>query len=121
MKRINYVGTAHEIWESIKHTFDDSSTWDDDKFKKVEPKEEVHECVEYDHNLVIMEDCFTSWSSDDDDRSTISSLDKINDDATSDANDDATSCTLDGDDDGSCSEHDCGATTSPSTTPYYFM
>ena len=55
MKMINYVGTAREIWESIKHTFGDSSTWDDGKFKKEEPKEEVHECVEHDHNLVIVE------------------------------------------------------------------
>jgi hypothetical protein len=121
MKRINYVGTALEIWESIKHTFDDSSTWDDGKFKKEEPKEEEHECVEHDHDLVIVKDCSTSWSSDDDDRSTTSSLDKIDDDATSDANDNATSCTLDGDDDGSCSEHDCDATTSPSTTLHCFM
>ena len=28
MKMINYVGTAREIWESIKHTFDDSSMWE---------------------------------------------------------------------------------------------
>ena len=66
MKRINYVGTARQIWESIKHTFGDSSTWDDGKFKK-ESKEEVCECVEHDHNLVIVKDCSTSWSSDDDD------------------------------------------------------
>ena len=32
--RINSKGTAYEMWESIKHTFGDSSTWDDDKFKK---------------------------------------------------------------------------------------
>ena len=64
MKKINYVGTAREIWESIKHTFSDSSIWDDGKFKE-EPKEEVHECVEHDHNLVIVEDYSTSWSSDD--------------------------------------------------------
>jgi hypothetical protein len=44
MKKINYMGTTHEIWESIKYTFGDSSTWDDGKFKKEEPKEEVHEC-----------------------------------------------------------------------------
>ena len=61
MKRINYVGTAHEIWESIKHTFGDSSTWNDGKFKKKEPKEEVHECIKHDHNLVIVEDCSTLW------------------------------------------------------------
>ena len=74
-------------------TFGDSSTCDDGKFKKEESKEEAHECVEHGHNLVIVEDCSTSWSSDDvDDRSTTSSLD----DASSDANDDATPCTLDG-------------------------
>jgi hypothetical protein len=44
-----------------------------------DPKEETHECVEHGHNLVIVEDCSTSWSSDDDDndRSTTSSLDKM--------------------------------------------
>ena len=47
------------------------------------------------------------------------SLDKIDDDASSDAHDDTTSCTLDGDDDGSCFDDDCDATTSPS--PYCFM
>ena len=79
----------------------------------------MHECVEHDHNLVIVEDCSTLWSSDDNDRSTTSSLDKIDDDASSDANDDATPCTLDGDDDGSCS--DDIATTSSSTTSHCFM
>ncbi|OQU83412.1 hypothetical protein SORBI_3005G110565 [Sorghum bicolor] len=87
----------------------------------VDPKEKVHEDVEHDHNLVIVEDCSTSWSSDDDDVSTTSSLDKIDDDATSEANDDTTSCTLDGEDDGSCSSHDYDSTTSPSTTPHSFM
>jgi hypothetical protein len=118
--RVNHRGTAHELWESIKHTFGDPSTWDDGKFKKEdEPKVEAHECVEHDHNLVIVEDCSTSWSSDDDDRSTTSSLDKIDGDASSDAIEDATPCTLDGDDDGSCL--DDVATTSSSTTPHCFM
>ena len=58
MKRINYVGTAHEIWESIKHTFGDSSAWDDGKFKEDDHKVEAHERVEHDHNLVIVEDLF---------------------------------------------------------------
>ena len=100
MKQVNIKGTAREIWESIKETFSDSSTWDDGKFKKEdEPRKEVHECVEHNHNLVIMEDCSTSWSSDDDDdRSTTSSLDKVDDDATSVVSDDATPYTLDGDD-----------------------
>jgi hypothetical protein len=49
-----------------------------------EPKEEVHEDVEHDHNLVIVEDYSTSWSSDDDDDDcTTSSLDKVDVDATS--------------------------------------
>jgi hypothetical protein len=117
--KVNHKRTSHELWESIKHTFGDSSTWDDGKFKKEdEPKVEAHECVEHDHNLVIVEDCSTSWSSDDDDRSTTSSLDKIDDDAISDANDDVTPCTLGGDDDGSYS--DDIATTSPSITPHCF-
>jgi hypothetical protein len=84
-----------------------------------DPKLEAHKDVEHDHNLVIVENCSTSWSSDDDDRSTTSSLDKIDDDTSSDANDNATPCTLDGDDDGSCS--DDIATTSPSITPHCFM
>ena len=122
MKQVNYKGTAREIWDSIKDTFGDSSTWDDGKFKEGEPKKEAHECVKHDHNLVIVEDCSTSWSSDnDDDRSTTSSLDKVDDDATSVASDDATPCTLDGDD-GSCSSHDEDATTSsPTTSPHCFM
>jgi hypothetical protein len=50
---------------------------------------------------VIVEDCSTSWSSDDDnERSTTSSLDKVDDDASSGANDVATPCIVDGDDDG---------------------
>jgi hypothetical protein len=89
--RVNHKGTTHELWESIKHTFGDSSIWDDCKFEKEdEPKVETHECVEHDHNTVVVEDCSTSWSSDDDGRSTTSPLDKIDGDATSDANDDAT-------------------------------
>ena len=36
------------------------------------------------------------------------------DDASSNAHDDTTSCTLDGNDDGSCFDDDCDATTSPS-------
>ena len=63
----------------------------------------------------------TSWSSDVvDDRSTISSLDKIDDDATSVVSDDATPCTLDGND-GSCSSHDEDATTCSPTTPHCLM
>ncbi|OQU84832.1 hypothetical protein SORBI_3004G130948 [Sorghum bicolor] len=65
--RINSKGTAYEMWESIKHTFGDSSTWDDGKFKKEEPKVDIHEDVEHDHNMVVVEDCSTSWSSEDED------------------------------------------------------
>ena len=83
------------------------------------PSREVYECVEHDHNLVIVEDCSTSQSSDDnDDRSTTSSLDKVDDDATSDANDDATPCTLVNDD--SCSGYESDASTS-SPSPHCFM
>ena len=38
---------------------------------------EAHERVEHDHNLVIVEDCSTTWSGDDDDDATTKSLDKI--------------------------------------------
>ena len=87
-----------------------------------EPKKEAHECVEHDHDLVIVEDCFTSWSSDDD-VSTTSSLDKVVDDAPSDANDDSISSTLgdDDDDDDSCSGHNYDATTSSPSSPHCFM
>jgi hypothetical protein len=119
--KVNHKRTAHELWESIKHTFSDSSIWDDGKFKKEDKAkdEAAHECVEHDHNLVIVEDCSTLWSSDDDDRSTMSLLDKIDDDDdSSDANDDATPCTLDGNDDGSCPD-DIASTSSPS--PHCFI
>ena len=113
------------MWMALQAFYGDSSTWDNGKFKKEdEPKKEAHECVEHDHNLVIVEDCSTSWSSDDnDDRSTTSSLDKVDDDATSVAHEDSTSSTLDGDldDDGSCLGHDCDATTSSSPSPHCFM
>ena len=117
---VNTKGSAHDMWESIKHLYGDSSTWDDGKFKEDDHKVEAHERVEHNHNLVIVEDCSTSWSSDDDDDATTKSLDKVDGDTSSDAHDDPTPCTLDGDD-GSCSSHDCDATTSPSTTPHYFM
>ena len=106
--------TAHDIWLYLNLIYGSVSN-DDDKGTK----EEAHECVEHDHNLVIVEDCSTSWSSDDDDLSSTRSLDKIDDDASSDAHDDTTPYTLDGDDDGSCFDDDCDATTSPS--PHCFM
>ena len=108
--------TAHDIWLYLDLIYGRVSDDDDDD----EPTEEGHDCVEHDHNSVIVKDCSTAWSSDDDDdRSITSSLDKMDDDAPSDANDDSTSSTLG--DDGSCLGHDCDATTSPSTTPHCFM
>ena len=68
--------SAHEIWIYLNEKY--GTVFDDDN----EPKEEAHECVEHDHNLVIVEDCTTSWSSDDDDDHSITSLlDKVDDDA----------------------------------------
>ena len=69
---------------------------------------------------MIVEDCSTSWSSDDDDHTT-RSFDKIDDDATSDANDDATPCTLDGDNDGSCLGYESDVSSSSPTTSHCFM
>ena len=113
---IMYMKTTHDIWLYVNLIYGRVSDVDDDD----EPKEEAHECVERDHNLVIVEDCSTSWSSvDDDDDHTRRSLDKIDDDSTSDANDDATPCTLDGD--GSCSDYESDVSTSSSTTSHCFM
>ena len=109
------------MWMALQAFYSDSSTWDDGKFKEDEPKKEVHECVEHNHNLVIVEDCSTSWSSDDDDdRSTTSSLDKVDDDDSSDANDDPTPCTLNGDD-GSCSGYESDVSSSSPATSHCFM
>ena len=107
--------TAHEIWSYLNEKY--GMVFDDDD----EPKKEAHEDVEHSHNLVIVEDCSTSWSSDDDDDHTTRSLDKIDDDATSDANDDATPCTLDGDNDGSCSGYESDVSLSSPTTSHCFM
>ena len=70
--------TAHEIWSYLNEKYVTISDDDD-------PKKEAHECVEHDHNVVIEKDCTTSWSSDDDNDHITRSLDKIDDDATSDA------------------------------------
>ncbi|XP_066342333.1 uncharacterized protein [Miscanthus floridulus] len=114
LHKVNYRGTTHETWESIKHTFGDSSKWDDGKFKKEdEPKEEVHEDVDHIHNSMIVEECSSSWSSDDDVDATTRSLDKGDVDATSDASDDSTSSTLD---DG----YESDASTSSPTSPHCF-
>ncbi|OQU79021.1 hypothetical protein SORBI_3008G088827 [Sorghum bicolor] len=105
--------SAHEIWVFLNEKYGAISKEDD------VPKVDANEDVEHDHNMVVVEDCSTSWSSEeeDDDHST-RSLDKDDDDATSDANDDATSCTLDDEDDG----YESDASTSSSTTsPHCFM
>ena len=91
-RRVWDLESAHDMWMALQAFYGDSSTSDDGKFKKEDDhKVEAHECVEHNHNLVIVEDCSTSWSSDDDDdRSTTSSLDKVDDDATSVAHKDST-------------------------------
>ena len=66
-------------------------------------KKEVHDDDEYIHNMVVIDDCSTSWSRDSDDRSTTNSLDKIDGDDSSVANDDSTPSTLD-DQVGSCTD-----------------
>ena len=108
--------TAHNIWLYLNLICENVSN-DDDKGTK----EEAHECVEHNHNLVIVEDCSTPWSNDDDDDHATRSLDKVDDDATSDAIDDDTPCTLDGDDDGSGSGYKSDASTSSPTSPHCFM
>ena len=105
-KEIMYMETAHDIW-----------TYLDDIYGRISS-----ENVEHIHNTVVVKDCFTSWSSDDDERHTTSSLD--NDDCvgsnSSDANDGSISSILDDYGDCSCSDDDI-ATTSPSITPHCFM
>ena len=88
-----------------------------------EPKKKAYECVEHEHDLVIMEDCSTSWSSDDDDHTTTRSLNKVDDDATSVAHEDSTSSTLGGDlgNDGSCSGYESDVSSSSPTTSHCFM
>ncbi|OQU83541.1 hypothetical protein SORBI_3005G132033 [Sorghum bicolor] len=104
---------AHEIWVFLNEKYGAISKED------AVPKVDANEDVEHDHNMVVVEDCSTSWSSEeeDDDHST-RSLDKDDDDATSDANDDATSCTLDDEDDGYESD---ASTSSYTTSPHCFM
>ena len=86
--------TAHEIWSYLNKKYGAASD-DDDDFKA---KEEVHEDGEHIHDMVVVEDCSTSWSSDDDDndddQSTTSSLDIIDGDDSSVINDDPTPSTL---------------------------
>ncbi|KAG0523405.1 hypothetical protein BDA96_07G120700 [Sorghum bicolor] len=104
--------SAHEIWVFLNEKYGVISKED------VVPHVEAHEDVEHDHNTMVVEDFSTSWSSEDDNDHSIRSLDKDDDDATSDANDHATSCTLDDEDDG----YESDASTSSSTTsPHCFM
>jgi hypothetical protein len=85
--------TAHEIWSYLNEKYGMVS----DDYDEDDEPEEAHEDVEHDHNMVVVEDCSTSWSSDDNDRFTTSSLDKDGDDASSVASDVSTPSTLDGD------------------------
>ena len=45
--------TTHEIWSYLNEKYGMVSDDED------EPKKEAHECVEHDHDLVIVEDCST--------------------------------------------------------------
>ncbi|OQU81260.1 hypothetical protein SORBI_3006G034225 [Sorghum bicolor] len=104
--------SAHVIWVFLNEKYGAISKEDD------VPKVDANEDVEHDYNMVVVEDCSTSWSSEEEDDHSTRSLDKDDDDATSDANDDATSCTLDDEDDG----YESDASTSSSTTsPHCFM
>ena len=63
--RVDCKGTAHDLWEAINRLYGDSSTCNDGKIKEDDPKESVHEDIDHDHKLVIVEDCSTSWSNND--------------------------------------------------------
>ncbi|OQU86991.1 hypothetical protein SORBI_3003G184732 [Sorghum bicolor] len=104
--------SAHEIWVFLNEKYGAISKEYD--MSKVDANEDI----EHDHNMVIVEDWSSSWSSDCDDDATTRSLDKDNDDATSDATNDATSCTLDDEDDGYKSD---ASTSSSTTSPHCFM
>ena len=105
--------TAHEIWSYLNEKYGAASVDHDDL-----AKEKVHEDDEHIYNMVIVEDCSTSWSSNDDDQSTTSSLNKIDNDNLSVAIDDSTPSTLD-DQVGSCM--DDIATSSSSPSPHCFL
>ena len=57
-REIMDIKTAHKIWSYLNEK--NGAASDDDN----ELKEEVHEDVEHIHNMVVVEDCSTSWSSD---------------------------------------------------------
>jgi hypothetical protein len=113
LREIMDMETAYEIWIYLNNKYGMVPN-DDDK-----PKKEAHEDVELIHNMVVVEDCSTSWSSDNDEQSTSHSLDKVDDDGSRDAIDDSTPSTLDVIDDGSCL--DDIATISPSIPLHCFM
>ncbi|OQU90579.1 LOW QUALITY PROTEIN: hypothetical protein SORBI_3001G001066 [Sorghum bicolor] len=53
--------SAHEIWSYLNEKYG-AITKEDDV-----PKVDAREDVEHDHNMVVVEDCSTSWSSEDED------------------------------------------------------
>ena len=111
--------TAHEIWSYLNETYGAASD-DHDDFKAMQ---EMHENGEHIHDMVVVKDCSTSWSSDDDDdddddQSTTSSLDMIDGDDSSVANYNSTPSIFD-DQVGSCT--DDIATSSSSLSPHCFM
>ena len=116
-REIINMETAHEIWSYLNDKYGAASNDDenDDESMAVD-----HEDVEHDHNLLVVRDCSTSYSSDQDEGTTIRSLEKLDDDALSVSSDDSTSSTLDGNGDGSCSV-DIATTSSFTTSPLCFM
>ncbi|OQU76202.1 hypothetical protein SORBI_3010G109901 [Sorghum bicolor] len=68
--------SAHEIWVFLNDKYGAISKGDD------VPKVDANEDVEHDHNMVVVEDCSTSCSSEEDDDHSTRSLDKDDDDAT---------------------------------------
>ncbi|KAG0550253.1 hypothetical protein BDA96_01G323600 [Sorghum bicolor] len=55
------IKSAHEIWSYLNEKYG-AITKEDDV-----PKVDAREDVEHDHNMVVEEDCSTSWSSEDED------------------------------------------------------
>ncbi|KAG0523427.1 hypothetical protein BDA96_07G122300 [Sorghum bicolor] len=53
--------SAHEIWSYLNEKYGVITKEDD------VPKVDAREDVEHDHNMVVVEDCSTSWSSEDED------------------------------------------------------
>ncbi|OQU86915.1 hypothetical protein SORBI_3003G173332 [Sorghum bicolor] len=53
--------SAHEIWSYLNEKYGPTTKEDD------VPKVDAQEDVEHDHNMVVVEDCSTSWSSEDED------------------------------------------------------